>query len=359
MHVALLADTGWLEEELPMFEHLVVGLIDEQVQLTQVLPAGTLDREASVFGQQVCWDNRGLHWQRRRSLIACHRILEQLGVELLHALDGRLWEAAAEIGRRNDLPVIYAAFDAADGPRAARLAARLDPTRAAFTAASAPLAELLQTALGERFTVGHLHSGVHRQPDHRRQPAPGQPLTIAIAGTGTLDEPTTALLQAALDLTAANRDIHFFFDGQDSQQRQLWRHTRRLGLLSHATFVPRRLGHREWLPGADLLIHPQATGRVRGLTLEAMAHSVPILAHADPIVDHLIDGVTARLIHRADTSTWTAALGDLIHGTDARIQLADTARHWVLTHRLASDAVTATLHTYRAITGHSLPFAEP
>lgn len=336
---------------------MVVGLIDEQTRVAQVVPEGRLNQEASVFGEIVYWQDAGYAWRRRRSLYRLDEVLDGLGVNIIHALDGRLWRAAAELGRRNDVPVVYSSFSRLDLPLATRLARKLDPTRSAFTAASEPLAQGLRAALPPGFEVTRFDTGIHRLPLPDRTPGDIDTVSVSIAGTGQLDDQTKPFMAGAAAMVRQHPQTHLFFDGQGADQRHLWREAQRLGLLSHATFVPRRLGHRELLLRAELLVHPQAAGRVRGLTLEAMAHGVPILARVDPHVDDLIDGQTAKVLVDPDAEAWCAAMGDLVASASRRAALASSAHAWVQNHRLASTSVAEALHVYRTLTGATLTFA--
>lgn len=355
MHVALLANTAWLDEELPLFQHLVIGLIDEHVRVAQVVPEGRLGGDASVFGEIVHWQDGGWRWSRRRNLSRLDQVLDGLGVNLLHALDGRLWRGAAELGRKINAPVVYSSFSALDVALAGRLASKLDPTRAMFTAASDPLALALREAVPETFAVDLMRIGVHKQGPEQ-EPSEDEIVTIAVAGDGRLDAATGALLRGAAKLIQTHPQTHLFFDGQGADQRELWREAQRLGLLGNASFVPRRLGHRELLLKADILVHPQSLGRVRGMTLIAMSHGMPIVARQDPMVDHLIDGQTARVLHNPDADAWHDALAAFAASTEARQALGRSARRWVTTHRLASTSVAQALHAYRTLTGATLAF---
>jgi glycosyltransferase involved in cell wall biosynthesis len=355
MHVALLANTAWLDEELPLFQHLVVGLIDEQVRVAQVVPEGRLGDEASVFGEIVFWRDAGWRWTRRRSLYQLDQVLDGLGVNLIHALDGRLWRGATELGRRISAPVIYSSFSALDVPLAARLAPRLDPTRALFTAASDPLAGELRRVLPEAFNVERLRTGIHKQsPEH--EGGEDEIVSIVVAGNGRLDAAVSALLHGATALVRDCPQTHLFFDGQGADQRDVWREAKKLGLLSHASFIPRRLGHRELLLRADVLVHPQTSGRMRGLTLQAMAHGLPVVARQDPMVDHLIDGETARVLDHPTAADWQQTLAELVNDPSDRRSLGLGARQWVNQHRLASTSVAQALHAYRTLTGATLAF---
>jgi len=107
---------------------------------------------------------------------------------------------------------------------------------------------------------------------------------------------------------------------------------------------------------ADVLVHPQTSGRMRGLTLQAMAHGLPVVARQDPMVDHLIDGETARVLELPDAEDWQRHLADLVNDPAQRRSLGLAARQWVNQQRLASTSVAQALHAYRTLTGATLAF---
>ena len=61
MHVALLANTAWLDEELATLHHIVVGLLDESVRVVQALPQGRAEGEIVSFGTRLSWRERRGH----------------------------------------------------------------------------------------------------------------------------------------------------------------------------------------------------------------------------------------------------------------------------------------------------------
>src|SRR5690606_29911364 len=86
MHVALLANTAWLDEELAMFRHLVVGLIDEQVRVAQVVPEEMAGEEFSAFGDRITWRPSRWGMVQRQRLTSLATRLDRLGIDLIHAL---------------------------------------------------------------------------------------------------------------------------------------------------------------------------------------------------------------------------------------------------------------------------------
>jgi len=120
--------------------------------------------------------------------------------------------------------------------------------------------------------------------------------------------------------------------------------------------VPRRLGRRELLLGADLMIHPQATGAVHSVVIQAMANGVPVIAQHDPWLDFLIDGETAWVAPDAQPDTWRRLLGRAFEDRTALERLGDSARAWIRANRLAAVQVEKLLGLYREVLGKGYTF---
>jgi glycosyltransferase involved in cell wall biosynthesis len=129
-------------------------------------------------------------------------------------------------------------------------------------------------------------------------------------------------------------------------------------VLSNISLTPRRLGHRELLLRADVLIHPQPLGMSRSLTLAAMAHGVPIVAQDDPWLDYLIDDQTTWIVEGPHVDEWVERLLRLMERPEDGLALARSARDWVRQHRQATTSVDRMLHMYRRMTGETLKFPQ-
>jgi glycosyltransferase involved in cell wall biosynthesis len=169
-----------------------------------------------------------------------------------------------------------------------------------------------------------------------------------------MDDAYLALLEGIERVVQTHEALQFFFDGRRSDQHQVWKTARKMDLLPHLSFVPRKVGQREVLLLADGLIHPKAQGRSRGLTLMAMAHGLPVLSPDDPLLDYLIDSRTARVLAEPTAEQWALAIHDLISLPDTARGLGQSAREWVQDHRLASDQIERVLSLYRHATGQPL-----
>lgn len=354
MHVALIANTAWLDEELATLHHLVVGLLDESVRVVQVLPMGRAEGEVVSFGKRLSWREHRWPFRNRLALNRLAEPLKQEGVTLIHALDGRQWRAALDLGRQLNLPVVLSANSGMDIKLATRYAGRLVPGQHIILCATEPLAKLIDQSIGSAVLVRHVPFGIHlgKPTPHNDDETP----CLIISGNGGYDDDMHRLLVGAKQAIEAQPDLQLFFDGQRQDPRALWRAIRREGLIANATLIPRRLGHREVLLRAGALVHPQPLGRARSLTLRAFAHAVPVIACADPLLDELIDGQTARVLHDPSVENWAKTIISFAKAPAPWRELGQSAQQWVGQHRLAATQLQHLLSTYRQLTGEPIAF---
>lgn len=358
MNAALIANTAWMDEELLMFRYLLVGLVDEHVRVSQVIPEGMSEKDTSAFTERVIWRDTPWKWLRKRRLIELAGRVESLEVDLIHALDGRLWEGVAALARKLNLPAIFRASSCLDISPSAAVTSLCAEGRGAIAAASQPLAEAIRRRLPADATVEVIPPGVpvRKDPMVRRVVDENTPLCLIISGNGVYDPEYEALLRALRMIVTDFPQTQFFLDGQGGDQHELWKATRRLGLLGSANVVARRLGHREMLFGADGFVHPQPLGRTRTLVLQAMAQGVPIIARTDPWLDYFVDGESAWIVDRPDAVVWADRLRRLITAPAAADELASRARDYVRSHHAPSRQVEMTLDLYRRMTGEAIRF---
>lgn len=354
MHVALLANTAWLDEELATLHHIVVGLIDESVQVVQVLPQGRAEGEVVSFGSRLSWREGSRRWLNRRAVRRLSQPLGESGVDLVHALDGRLWAASLDLAAQLGVPALLTANSGMDIAVARRCADRFRPGQVAIACVTEPLTALMLQAVGAAAQIEHVPPGVHLGKTVER--ADDETPCIVVSGDGGSDERVVALLEGAKRAITQHPGLQLFFDGQRQDPHRLWRSISRHNLLANATLIPRRLGHREVLLRAGALLHPQPQGRARSLTLRAMAHGVPVMACADPLLDYLIDGVTARVLQDPTPEAWAKAIVGFATKPAAWRALGKSAQQWVGEHRLASTQLESMLRVYRELTGEPLAF---
>lgn len=361
MHAALLANTAWLDDELTAFQQLTVGLIDEQIRLTRIMSeqlggAGIGLGNSSLLGTKLTWNESKFAAVNHRRLVKLCDAIDREGVELIHALHGELWQPAAVIGDQLDLPVVFNAASFDDVRQAGRLVRQLNPTRSVFCATTEPIAADLRARTQNLVRVETVVPGVHVGDPAANQRTPGEAPCLAVCGDGVMDDQYQQLLEGIALVVADRPEVQFFFDGQRTDQHQVWKAAQRLNLLGNVSFVPRRLGHREMLLMADALVHPQRLERSRSVTLLAMAHAVPVLAAADEALDYLVPEHTAWVIDEPSAAAWADLLMRLVAHPDDATDLGLRARAWVHDERLASDQIERMLALYRSTAGTPLPF---
>jgi len=356
MHVALLANRAWLDEELTPFKHLLVGLIDEQVRVAQVVPESIPVDDLSGFGDHAPWREGRVAWVNARRIAGLAEPLEALGVDLVHALDGRMWRAGLALADSLEAPSILSACSRLDIPLAQRLASRLDPAKVALTAATEPLARALRERIGPDILVHTIPTGVHPQSHKPAAEVVRGELCAVVSGNGVWDKDYDSLLGGIASFVRHHPMSQFFFDGQGGGQYPIWKAASAMGLLANLSLTPRRLGHREMLLRAHVLIHPQALGRSRSLTLRAFARGLTVIARRDDDLDYLIDGQTARVLDDPSSSDWTDQFDQLIEQPQRCAELGQSAAAWVKSHRPTSKQVAGVLDIYRRMTGQTIPF---
>jgi glycosyltransferase involved in cell wall biosynthesis len=357
MHVALIADSLWLDEELAQFQALVVGLIDEGTRVAQIVPDQLGAADVSHFGERVNYRESRWPWLQQYNLSRVRDKLDKLGVDLLHALTSHCWAGTLMMARQLDLPAVLTASSARDIEPAARLA-RQTKARYAIIATTAPLGKTIGQRQNADAPVKVIHPGVHRGATQPAEQTGDHVLCAVVTGNGLLDEHYQALLGAIPSLVRDQPHTQFFLDSQRHDQHALWQAARRLGILSNVSLVPRRPGHHRILLRADVLLAPQPLGQSRGLTLEAMARGIAVIAAADPWLDYLLPDETAWVINDPDRGAWERRLRSVIANRAQAAALGERARQWVGKTRIAAEQVDQTLDLYRQITGESIKFDE-
>ena len=355
MDVALLAKTRFLHEEPISFRDLVVGLIDEQVRVTQVLPDAEAERLASSFGALATWRESAWRPVDRRRVVKLTSSFGKSPPDVVHALDGGTWSAATAWASKLGAASVLSVWSVEDVVLAPRLGRRLDPTRCVFTAATEPLRRETALQLDPAFRVELVPPGIHVGSEPAEPPADRAP-SLVVSGDGKVDAYVTRLFDGLRQVVEELPDIQVVVDTSGEPQRNLWRHVESLGLLGHVSFVPMRLDRRDLLMRSDAFVQPQPLGRARSLVLQAMASARPILAQRDPAVDYLIDGKTAAVVDLPDADTWSRRLVEWARSPSRRDALGRSARRWVAEHRVASATVDRLLGIYRALSGEAMPF---
>ena len=355
MHVALMVDEEWLEEEHESYRLLVAGLLDEAVAVAQVLPEGCDELAGAPLGEFAAFPQSDWSWITRWRIMEHAARLQRSGVELVHALSPALWDPALRLGARMGVPVVLGCDDASDLPVSSAVRRAAATGAAAFSAPSGPVAQGVIEKLRVEATVRCIPTGVMLGAEREAGWEPGQALCVVVSGDGEMTQEYESFLLGVRGLVNEVAACQFFFESTEDQH-SIWPVIKRLELQSQVSLLPRSLGQRDLLLGGHALVHPHALGRTRSLTLRAMASGVPVIARQDPWVEHLVDEATAWIVEEANPEHWATLLRRLVEDPARSRGLGRSARQWVATHRRASDYVARTLSLYHELLGVGMRF---
>lgn len=355
MNVVLLADSDWLEEELHSLQHLIVGLVDERIRVIQAVPDDAPAPPTTLTCQKVTWSESRWTEMNRWRLRGLEGALQPLEPSLIHCLTSGLWRPAVELGEELSVPVVLGAGSHAALDRVDRTLRDANPARIAFAAGTEPIAQALRQRVDPAIVVAHVPVGAHVSEEGHGC-AGADSLCGIVSGDGEMDEHYEALLRGLASIIERHPSTQFFFEGRSNDQHELWRSARKLGLLANISMIPRRLGHRELLLSADVMLHPQPLGTARTITLEAMAHGLAVIAHHDPWLDYLHPDQTAWVLKDPTADDWRRSLERVIDEPQAASELGARARQWVREGRLVSDQLAKVVDLYRRVTGATLAF---
>ena len=359
MKVALIADAQWLGQERATLRRIVVGLVDEMVRVVRIAPEPSGDpTEQWLMSAEPLWyrpTNWG--WWRDRQVRAFAPALREMEVDVVHALDGSLDAAACGLSAALGVPVVCTVWSMAE---VGALRAHGAATTRAYVAGSRGLAEAVRRRVGAGPTIECVPPGVYAGPDENPHPPlqrVSDSICCVVIGNGRYDGYYRTLLAGISKSRQRLPGAMYFFYTTESDQHQIWQAAEQLDLLEQVSLVPTGADARRLMTQADVLLQPQPLGAVRTVVLEAMAAARPIIAAADPLVDHLINGGTARLLREPDSEQWAQCLVELAERPGEFAQLGRGARQHVLEHHKASAYSAGLCRLYeRLAVPEAIPF---
>ncbi len=335
---------------------LVVGLLDESVRLTRVLPRGVDPPGGDLAGPVLTMPDRGWWLGRRGRFERLAEVLSEQDPDLVHALDGERWPEAIALGALLDVPVVLSTRGGSDVRLASRRLKQVNPTRLLLTAPTEPLARELREATDNLVRVEALPTGVHVTQASPVERLPDQPLCLMLSSDAPLDDDYARCMAGLAEFCETQPATQCFIEGEQPEAHAVWKLARRMGLMPHLSFVPGRLANTAVLLSAHALVHPQALGEARAITLLAMARAMPVLAVADPMLDYLVPDHTARLIDDPTPQAWLDQFRQLAEDPRNAAELGQRAQAWVHEERLAADQVDRLLSLYRQLVGEPIAF---
>ncbi|MCC5829307.1 MAG: hypothetical protein JJU36_07650 [Phycisphaeraceae bacterium] len=357
MHAVLIAGETWLDQELALFRQLVIGLIDEMVRVSQVVPPRFPDDELVSFSPRFGFEAVG-RWGFKRHRV--HRLAEAIKPqepELIHGLDGESWATAVALSSSLDLPLVLSIFSFDDLAMLPGVLRKVDSGRLILLPASSGIAEAAAGLVPKGVEMRTCLPGVMPGRDSEQTSRGSTGFCALVSAPGEFDSSYSMFLDAVASLLAEDSEPQFFIDGPPAQQHAIWRKARRLDLLRNITMIDTQTARRQVLAGLDALFLPRASGQCRSLTLRAMAGAMPVIGMEDPANDFLIHEETAWLLKEGTPEGWKKLLVRWRTRPEDAAQLGKRGQEWVNQHARPSNFILGNLEAYRHLTGESIPFA--
>ncbi len=352
MRVLILTDPRFAVDEQPMLSRLEVGLADEGVRVVHAVPRRVASwAHAHVFTRQVEYEDRGSSWSLRWRVAQLVRALSALDdepagkIDVVHAWGEGAWSTALDLSAALGASVVLEVWRRSCVAPAAELRQARSGEVALLTCEPA-----LERALRDAGTIGPVRTvpwGVHAAGSARTILTREHATSIVLLASGrdraAIDSALTGLSAAAPHLG----DFLVFAATEAIERPGLWARLKELGLLERVTLIPDLEARRDLMLEADILILPEALGEQRSTTLDAMGHSMLVLATTDSDSSVLSEGRTARLLERnAAPARWREVLCWAMDRPDDARDLARSAWEFVRTQRRASAHVAGVLNAY-------------
>lgn len=335
----------------PVIRHLIIGLLDEPMQVTLICPENVDLRELHLPCPPVdvvTYSLPLLPFLRRRALRELAEELKPSEVSLLHALDADAIPVTISLSENLGLDYLLWMFTCCREVPAA------DPRCRGILAASAPIQRtLLDSHLVREDQVHLLRPGVYQARSATCFVNPSHAAAIVAAGPLDMYASPAATLQTFADLKSAGRECVFFLVGNGKAERPLRRHAEKLGLMDELTFVdwtgPEQL--TDIIKAADLFVSPVVSDRVEIDLLAAMAGGVPVLVADGSVADFVIPDQTALVFPAGDSARLTELVASLLDNRVMARELAEKALLHLRENHSPARMVARLADIYRGILG--------
>ena len=354
MRLAMVIGEQRMALEQRMLNRLAVGLTVEGVQVMRIVPEGlpaSLIAESErrmALAPRFEARMRSLRWTRRTHVRKLVEALADTVPDVLYLLGRDAWSFGLDLAAELDRPAILEAWSASQAATLPRPASNAH--LAAVTAPCEGIAKVVRERVGAELTaIVPLGAA---QPRRAIQALGGeQPPSAAILG-GARDVPAYAAMLSGLARVIKDHPaLQIVMELRGPHEHDVWRLAERSGLIGAVSAIGSASQHHALLTRCDLVILPEHYGELRSVLLEVMAMSVPVVAAADPALDMLIDGLTARLVSSPTASAWADAVSSLLDAPEQARALGTGGRERVVTAHRSSDQIARMMELLERLAG--------
>ncbi len=341
-----------------ILEPLAVGLMDELIELTLILPsaedAGKIPSppvERIFYRPKRFWHARSVVWAELTEAVSA------ASLDVLHAAEPSDIELANWLGAACEVPfgVVCPSADRI------RPLGRVNEFGEFLMALSEPIHQrICQAGILPRQHVHLIRPGVFPARQARCCASPDRPLSI-MAG-GPLDDPVSglALLQCFRRLRQEHPKVLFFLTGSGPAERQLRKEAENLELTDVLTFLSGMADGQ--LSGlflaADVYITPKRLAWYDLHALLAMASGLPVIASSDAADDFIQADRTARVFDPARSEQLLEVLEDVLRHTAQTRAMVERALEYLRSTHGMSTMTRQLAELYRQVAGMGVDAGE-
>ncbi len=346
VHAVLCIDRETLVRSRGVLRHLLVGLVDQAIQVRVVSDDARVDTLLPGPVQAVLHPPIAWPFSRRR----IERVVADLAATeptVVHAIGGGSYRVANAIARAFDAELILQVISLADCDAVER---RSGTPAACLLAASTPLAGVLIDRLRiDRDRVRLVRPGVLASSDTNCFANPDRTTTILSTSMLRRGAGVERLVEAMAILKHRDYDLLLFLMGKGARESAIRRVIRDRKLSSCVTLSRPAGNMSEAIHSADIFVLPAAPSTVSANSLHAMGAGVAIVACGEGVCDHLHDAETAIVCEDATAETIADSIERLIADPNEARRLAGAGRDYVKQHHAVSKMAEATADAYRQL----------
>ena len=346
LHVALCADGDALDRFNDVLRHLVVGLVDQAVQLCLIsadprVESLCLGPVRSVTHERMVWPFSGFRMKR---------LLEELAPQpptIVHAFSSGSYVLAQEIADAFDVDTVFGVTSLADCEALAQIGVR--GVRRILAMSEPLMAVVLDQLRVPPAQVTPIRPGVQTLEHCACFAHPDRMPTILSTSPLERRSGVHELVEAIDQLTRRGHELMLFLLGHGRGEDALRSRVRERRLSAVVT-VAHPIGDlTQAMRNADIFVLSAKVPILSGDTLQAMGAGVAVVAYPNSLCDYLVAGETAVVCQRATADSMAAAIEGLLRDQRKAQTLAKGGMDYVRIHHSVSEESQRLADVYRDI----------
>jgi glycosyltransferase involved in cell wall biosynthesis len=329
--IAMFMSNDRLREEHGMLNRLGVGLLNDGVQVTRVIPqyCGDIppdyERSVSIIPKFHTQFTAPLFQRKELQDKLCAALTKQKTTSI--ACFGKVASTlGASIAPLLDIPLYQEIISMREAKRV-----RMKAPVTRWLAATPTLERTIIERVGEE-RAAFVPLGIGSLPS---QDEGSDSQTKCVVLLNASDDPKSTI--SVLEALVSHRELHIFLELDGKKDHKIWSAVEEAKMLERTTCLQNIAALRTLMMETDLVILPSSSMPMRTVLLEAMESGVPVLSTKIDGFDMLINGETALV----NEGPWDEPLTTIIQDVDLRNRLCKAATTLVATNYGSAAQIAA------------------